>query len=150
MSTRRALACFLVVALAVLVVAAPASAAKPKKGSWFSDLLDDDNPSSIQFKVRKKGKALKKLTIFWRCENRSGYHNFRNPPFPIGINKKKKFKVIGATTPPAGQSTKDFKLKGKFTSRKKARYSMKLKGCGPKTKGKLRHQSSIERPRAVS
>ena len=82
------------------------------------------------------GKKLKKLTIFWRCGKSSGYHNFSNPPIPTGINKKK-FKVIGATTPPSGQSTKDFKLKGKFISGKKAKYSMKLENCGPKTKGKL-------------
>ena len=133
----KALVGLLFVALAVLAVAAPASAVKPKSGFWFSADPDDENDlGSVQF-VLVKGKELKKVTIFWRCGTRSGYHNFRNPPFPIGINKKKKFKLIGATTPPAGQSTTDFTLKGKFTSRKKARYSMKLKGCGPKTTGML-------------
>ncbi len=144
MARGRTLVGFLFVALAVLTVAVPANAFKPKSGSWFSaavDPNDENNLSSVQFKVAK-GKKLKKVTIFWRCGNRSGYHNFSNPPVPIAINKKKKFKLIGATTPPAGQSTKDFHLKGKFTSRKKARYSMKLKGCGPKTTGKLTYAGS--------
>ena len=139
MAAGRTLVGLLIVALALLAVAAPANAGKPKSGFWFSEAVDpndEDNLSSIQFNV-VNGKKLKKLTIFWRCGNKSGYHNFSNPPIPIGINKKKAFKVIGATTPPAGQSTKDFKLKGKFTSAKKARYSMQLKGCGPKTTGKL-------------
>lgn len=144
MAIRRTLVA-IAVALAALAVVAPASAVKPKSGSWFSaavDPRDEDNLSSIQFKVAKSGKKLKKVTIFWRCGNSSGYHNFRNPPIPIGINKKKRFKLIGATTPPAGQSTKDFTLKGKFVSRTKARYSMKLKTCGPKTTGTLDHFES--------
>ena len=135
----------LIVALTVLAVVTPANAVKPKTGSWFSaavDPNDEDNLSSIQFKVTKGGKQLKKVTIFWRCGKLSAYHNFRNPPIPIGINKKRKFKLIGATTPPAGQPTKDFTLKGRFISRKKARYSMKLKGCGPKTTGKLTYAES--------
>lgn len=129
----------LIVTLLALVVATPANAFKPKSGNWFSedvDPNDESNGSSIQFKV-KKGKKIKKVTIYWRCGDLGGYHSFRNPPFPIGINKKKKFELVGATEPPAGQSTKDFKLRGRFVSRKKARYSMKLDGCGPKTKGKI-------------
>ena len=144
MTAGKAVVGLLIVALAALAVAAPANAGKPKSGDWFSEAVDpgdEDNLSSIQFKV-VNGKKLKKVTIFWRCGNRSGYHNFSNPPIPIEINKKNEFKLIGATTPPAGQSTKDFTLKGKFTSGKKARYSMKLKGCGPKTKGKLTYADS--------
>lgn len=135
----------LIVALAALAVVAPANAGKPKPGSWFSEDVDpddEDNLSSIQFKVAKNGKSLKKVTIYWRCRDLSGYHNFTNPPIPIAVNKKKKFKLVGATTPPAGQSTKDFTLKGKFTSGKKAKYSMELEGCGPKTKGTLTHAES--------
>ena len=135
----------LIVALMALVLVAPANAVKPKSGDWFSapvDLKDENNLSSIQFKVAHNRKKLKKVTIFWRCGDLSGYHNFSNPPIPIGINKKGRFKLIGATTPPAGQSTKDFTLKGRFVSRKKARYSMKLDGCGPKTRGKLRYAES--------
>ena len=145
MAMGKTLAGLLIVALAVLAVVAPASAVKPKSGDWFSaavDRKDESNLSSIQFKVANGGKKLKKVTIFWRCRKLSGYHNFSNPPIPIGINKKKKFKLIGATTPPTGQSTKDFTLKGKFISRKKARYSMKLEGCGPKTTGKLTYAGS--------
>jgi hypothetical protein len=130
----------LIVVLTALAVVAPANAGKPKPGSWFStpvDPDDEDNLSSIQFNVAKSGKTLKKVTIYWRCRNLSGYHNFTNPPIPIGIDKKKKFELVGATTPPAGQSTKDFTLKGGFTSGKEARYSMQLEGCGPKTKGTL-------------
>jgi hypothetical protein len=59
-------------------------------------------------------------------------------PFPIGINEQQEFKLVGATTPPAGQSTKDFTLKGEFVSRRKAKYSMKLEDCGPKTRGTLK------------
>ncbi len=62
---------------------------------------------------------------------------FKNSPIPIGINKNQRFKLVGATSSPDGQSTKDFTLKGKFTSGKKASYSMKLQGCGPKTTGRL-------------
>lgn len=130
----------LLVALAALAMASPASAAKPKAGSWFSaavDPNDEDNLSSIQFKVAKNRKKLTKVTIFWRCGDQSGYHTFRNPPIPIGINKKMRFKLEGATTPPAGQSSRDFTLKGRFVSPKQASYSMKLQGCGPKTTGKL-------------
>lgn len=131
----------LVVALVVLAAVGPADAAKPKSGNWFSEVVDPDdesNFSSIQFKV-VKGKKLKKVTIYWRCGKRTGYHHFTNPPFPIAINKKKKFKMIGATTPPpeGGQSTKDFTLKGRFISRKTAKYSMKLEKCGPETTGKI-------------
>jgi len=129
-----------VVALTTLALAAPASAFQPKAGSWFSsevDPSDESNFSSIQFKVAKNRKKLTGFTIYWRCGDRSGYHTFRNPPIPTGINKKKRFKLVGATTPPSGQSTRDFTLKGIFISSKKARYSMKLKGCGPKTRGKL-------------
>lgn len=131
----------LVAALAALVVAAPANAAKPKPGFWFSELVDrndEDNLSSIQFNVAKNRKKMTQVTIYWQCRGQSGYYSFRNPPIPIGI-KKSKFKLVGATTPPTGQSTKDFTLKGKFTSRKKAKYSMKLKGCGPKTSGRLKY-----------
>ncbi len=139
----RTLAGLLVVALAALAVVGPAQAGKPKAGSWFSQLPvdpnDEDNGSSVQFKVAGNHKKLKKVTIYWRCGSKSGYHNFRNPPIPIGINKKKKFKLVGATTPPAGQSSRDFTLKGKFTSKERGRYSMKLKGCGPKIKGKLEY-----------
>lgn len=139
MRTGKTLVGILVVAFAVLVAVAPANAGKPKSGDWFSEVVDpndESNLSSIQFKVAN-GKKLKKLTIFWRCGNKSGYHNFSNPPIPIGIDKKKKFKVIGATTPPTGQSTKDFTLKGKFVSGKKAKYSMELENCGPRTRGEL-------------
>lgn len=132
----------LVVALVALTVAAPANAAKPKSGDWFSedvDPNDESNGSSIQFKVAGNRKKLKKVTIYWRCGKKSGYHHFTNPPIPIGINKKKKFKLVGATTPPSGQSSKDFTLKGKFKSRTTARYSMKLKNCGPKTTGKIKY-----------
>jgi hypothetical protein len=134
----------LVVVLTAVAVVAPANAGKPKPGSWFSaavDPDDEDNLSSIQFNLAKSGKALKKVTIYWRCRNLSGYHNFSNPPIPIGVNKKQ-FKLVGATTPPAGQPTKDFTLKGKFTSGKKATYSMQLEGCGPRTKGTLTHAES--------
>ncbi len=134
----------LIVALTAVAVTAPANAGKPKTGFWFSaavDPNDENNLSSIQFKVTNGGKKLKKVTIYWRCRKRSGYHNFTNLPIPIGI-KKKKFKLVGATTPPAGQSTKDFTLKGKFISGSKARYSMKLEGCGPKTTGKLIYAAS--------
>ena len=136
----------LVVALTALAVAAPANATvKPKSGSWFSALVDpndEDNLSSIQFKVAKSREKLTKVTIYWRCGDQSGYHSFRNPPIPIGINKQNRFQLVGATTPPTGQSTRDFTLKGKFISRKKARYSMKLKGCGPKTTGELTYAGS--------
>lgn len=131
----------LIAGLLVLAVAAPASAGKPKSGDWFSDPVDpedESNLSSVQFKVAG-GKKLKKVTIFWRCGTASGYHNFSNPPIPIGISKQKKFKLVGATTPPSGQPTKDFTLKGTFLSAKKAKYSMKLENCGPKTKGKLNY-----------
>ena len=141
MAAAKTLVGLLIVALATLAVAVPALAGKPKSGDWFSDQVDpndESNGSSIQFKV-VKGKKLKKVTIYWRCGSKSGYHNFSNPPIPVGINKKKKFKLAGATTPPAGQSTKDFTLKGRFVSRKTAKYSMKLKNCGPKTKGKIRY-----------
>ena len=137
----RILAGVLIFVLAALAVVVPANAAKPKSGNWFSeqvDPADETNGSSIQFKV-VKGKKLKKVTIYWRCGKKSGYHSFRNPPIPIGIDKKKRFKLVGATTPPAGQSSTDFTLKGKFTSSKRARYSMKLKSCGPKTTGKLKY-----------
>ncbi|MEZ5078662.1 MAG: hypothetical protein R2725_14610 [Solirubrobacterales bacterium] len=135
----------LVVALAALALAAPANAFQPKAGSWFSgevDPNDESNGSSIQFKVAKNRKKLTKFTIYWRCGDQSGYHSFRNPPIPIGINKKKRFKLVGATTPPAGQSTRDFTLKGRFVSSKKANYSMTLQGCGPKTTGRLRYAGS--------
>ncbi len=143
MAVRTTLVGLLLVALAALAaqaLTATADAGKPKTGDWFSaevDPGDESNFSSVQFKVTKSRKTLKKVTIYWRCRDLSGYHSFRNPPVPIAINRKKKFKLIGATTPPAGQSTKDFKLKGKFISRTKARYSMKLKGCGPITTGRL-------------
>ena len=140
MAMARTLVGLLVVALGLVAMAAPVDAAKPKAGTWFSDEVDvndDSNFSSVQFKVAKSGKKLKKVTIFWRCRKLSGYHSFRNPPFPIGISRKKRFKLVGATAPPAGQSSKDFTLKGRFTSRKKGRYSMKLKGCGPKATGRL-------------
>lgn len=134
------------VALGVFALATPVNAGKPKTGSWFSEVPvnpdDEDNLSSIQFKVVGHGKKLKQLTIYWKCKKKSGYHNFTNLPFPIRINKRKRFKLVGATTPPSGQSTKDFILKGRFKSRKKGRYSMKLKGCGPATKGKLTYFKS--------
>jgi hypothetical protein len=129
----------LVAALVVLAVAAPANAIKPKSGSWFSaavDPEDEDNLSSVQFKVVKNRKKLTKVTIYWRCRDESGYYTFRNPPIPIAIAKRK-FKLVGASASPDGRSTKDFTLKGRFTSPKKANYSMKLEGCGPKTTGKL-------------
>ena len=131
----------IVVVLAVALVVPPADAAKPKAGNWFSEPVDADdqsNLSSIQFKVANSRKKIKSMTIFWRCGDRSGYHNFRNLPFPIGINEQQEFKLVGATTPPAGQSTKDFTLKGEFVSRRKATYSMKLEDCGPKTRGTLK------------
>jgi len=131
-----------VVALLGLAVVGPANGAKPKTGDWFSEEVDpndESNFSSVQFKVKSHGKTIKKVTIYWRCASKSGYHTFRDSPIPIGINKKKRFKLVGATTPPDGQSSRDFTLKGKFLSRKKARYSMKLKKCGPKTKGKLKY-----------
>lgn len=135
-----------VVMLGAFVLTGPASAGKPKTGSWFSDVPinpdDEDNLSTIQFKVVSHGKKLKQLTIYWKCEDKSGYHNFTNLPFPVGINKKRKFKLVGATTPPSGQVRKDFKLRGKFVSRTKARYSMKLEGCGSATTGKLRYLES--------
>jgi hypothetical protein len=140
----KALIGVLIVALALPVVAAPANAVKPTSGDWFSAAVDPDdenNLSSIQFKVAHNRKKLVKVTIFWRCGDQSGYHNFRNPPIPIGI-KKGRFKLVGATTPPAGQSTRDFTLKGKFLSRTKANYSMKLEKCGPKTTGKLTYAGS--------
>ncbi len=140
MAVGKTLVGLLVVVFAFAAAATPVDAAKPKAGTWFSDEVDvndESNFSSVQFNVAKSGKKLKKVTIFWRCRKLSGYHNFRNPPFPIGINRKKRFKLVGATTPPAGQSSKDFTLKGRFTSRKKGRYSMKLQGCGPKTTGRL-------------
>jgi len=132
----------LVVALTALALAAPANAFQPKSGSWFSaevDPNDESNGSSIQFKVARNHKKLTKVTIYWRCGDQSGYYSFRNPPIPIAITKKKRFKLIGATTPPDGRPARDFTLKGRFISRKKARYSMKLKGCGPKTTGKLKY-----------
>lgn len=135
MTRGKALVGLLIGVLVVSAMAMPANAAKPKSGEWFSFLSDEEDPSSIQFKVAKNRKKLKTLTIFWRC---GGIHNYSNPPFPIGINKKKKFKVVGATNPPAGQSSKDFTLKGKFTGSKNGRFSMKLNGCGPATKGKLK------------
>lgn len=144
MAAGRILFGLFIVGLAVLAVVAPAGALKPKSGDWFSapvDPKDENNLSSVQFKLVNGGKKLKKVTIYWRCRKLSGYHNFSNPPIPIGV-KKRKFKLIGATTPPAGQSTKDLTLKGKFTSAKSARYSMKLEGCGPKTKGKLSYAGS--------
>ena len=131
----------LVVALAAAFPVAPANAAKPNAGNWFSERVDADdesNLSSIQFKVASNRRKIKSMTIFWRCGDRSGYHNFRNLPFPIGINEEQKFKLVGATTPPTGQSTKDFTLKGEFVSRKKANYSMKLEDCGPRTTGTLK------------
>ena len=130
----------LVVMFAALALAGPANAGKPKTGFWFSELVnpkDENNLSSIQFKVVGGGKSLKKLTIYWQCGKKSGYHNFTNLPFPIAINKNKRFKLTGATTPPSGQSQKDFTLKGRFVTKNKAKYSMKLEGCGPKTTGKL-------------
>lgn len=135
----------LVVMVAALAVAAPASAFQPKSGDWYApevDPNDEDNFSSIQFKVKKNHKQLTRFLIYWRCGDQSGYHSFKNPPIPIGINEKKRFKLVGATTAPAGQASRDFTLKGRFTSRKKARYSMKLKGCGPKTTGKLAYAES--------
>jgi hypothetical protein len=137
----RTLVKLLSAALLVLAVAAPANAARPNAGNWFSEPADADdetNLSSIQFKVADNRKQIRKLTIFWRCGDRRGYHKFRNLPFPIGINERKKFKLVGATEPPEGQSTKDFTLRGEFISRKRANYSMELEGCGPKTKGKLK------------
>lgn len=130
----------LVVALGALALAVPSNAGKPKTGEWFSNLVDannEDNLSSIQFKVVGHGKKLKQLTVYWKCKKMSGYHNFTNLPFPIGINNKKRFKVVGATTPPSGQPQKDFTLKGRFVSKTKANYSMKLEACGPATNGKL-------------
>lgn len=144
MAAGKTLIGLLIVALTVLVAVAPANAGKPKSGNWFSELVDpddEDNLSSIQFRVAN-GKKLKTLTIYWRCGNKSGYHNFTNLPIPIGINKQKKFKVIGATTPPTGQTTTDFTLKGKFVSGKEAKYSMQLKGCGSATRGKLTYAGS--------
>ncbi|MBK8295125.1 MAG: hypothetical protein IPK93_10265 [Solirubrobacterales bacterium] len=136
----------LVVMLGAFALSGPANAGKPKTGSWFSDTpvnpKDEDNLSTIQFKVVGHGKKLKQLTIYWQCGSKRGYHHYTNLPIPVWINKKRKFKLVGATTPPSGQAQKDFKLKGKFVSRKKARYSMKLKGCGPKTTGKLRYYDS--------
>jgi hypothetical protein len=138
----RTLAGFFVAALTALMLAAPASAYQPKAGDWFSgevDPNDESNGSSIQFEVAKNRKKLTKVTIYWRCGDLNGYHSFRNPPIPIGIDKKKRFKLVGATTPPAGQSTRDFTLKGRFISGTKANYSMKLQGCGPKTTGRLKY-----------
>ncbi len=144
---RTILVSLLIAALAALAVAAPASAAQPKAGSWFSsevDPKDEDNLSSIQFKVAKNRKKLVQFTIYWRCGNESGYHSFRNPPIPIGINKQQRFKLVGMAEAPSGQSqpSREFTLKGKFISRTKASYSMKLKGCGPWTRGKLSHADS--------
>lgn len=136
------LAGLLVVALVALAAVGPANAGKPKAGSWFSESVDpndEDNLSSIQFKVAGNRKKLKKVTIYWRCGSKSGYHSFRDPPIPIFINKRKKFELVGATTPPAGQPAKDFTLKGKFTSGKRATYSMKVERCGPKTTGELEY-----------
>ena len=130
----------LILALAMLVVVAPASMAKPKAGEWFSSAVDpedEDNLSSIQFKVAKNRKQLTSTTIYWQCGNQSGYYNFKNLPIPIAISKEK-FKLVGEATPPtAGKTTKDFTLKGKFISGKKAKYSMKLQGCGPLIRGEL-------------
>lgn len=129
----------LLVALVMLGVAAPANAVKPKAGSWFSgavDPNDEDNLSSIQFHVANSRKKLTGVLVYWRCGKQSGFHTFRNS-IPIAINKHGKFKLVGATTPPGRQSTKDFTLKGRFISRTKARYSMRVEKCGPKTNGKL-------------
>ncbi|MGB0119685.1 MAG: hypothetical protein WBP55_01875 [Solirubrobacterales bacterium] len=131
----------LVILFGAFVLAGPANAGKPSSGFWFSEAADpanENNLSSIQFKV-VGGKKLKKVTIYWQCGKKSGYHNFTNLPIPVGINRKKRFKLVGATTPPSGQSQKDFTLKGRFTSKKKANYSMKLQGCGTKTTGKLKY-----------
>jgi hypothetical protein len=139
-ATGRTLIGILAVALAALALAAPANALQPKSGDWYApevDPNDESNFSSIQFKVANNHKQLTKVLIYWRCGDQKGYHTFRNPPIPIFITKKGRFKLVGATEPPAGQSSRDFTLKGRFTSRKKGRYSMKLKGCGPKTTGKL-------------
>lgn len=116
-----------------------ANAGKPKSGDWFSidETPDDSDLSSIQFKVPGNGKTIKKLTIYWKCKDKPSYHEFRNPPIPIGINKKGKFKIYGATQPPSGQPQKDFELKGKFISKKLAKYSMELERCGGKQKGKI-------------
>jgi len=146
MAVRKTLIGVLILALAMLVVAVPANAGlKPKSGDWFSapvDPDDENNLSSIQFKVTNNGKRLKKVTIYWRCRDQSGYHTFRNPPIPIAITKKGRFKLVGEITPPTGQSTRDFTLAGRFLSRKKANYSMKLEGCGPRTTGRLTHVAS--------
>ena len=134
----------LAVALAMLAAAVPASAVSPKSGSWFSsaaDPDDEDNLSSIQFKVANNRKKLTSATIYWRCGNESGYYNFKNLPIPIAITKER-FKLIGEATPPTGRTTRDFTLKGKFISAKKANYSMNLQGCGPKTTGSLTHAES--------
>lgn len=129
----------LVVALAMLLVAVPASAVQPKSGSWYSSVVDpddEDNASSIQFTVANNRKKLVKVTIYWRCGNQSGYYSFRDAPVPTAI-KKGRFKLIGAAIPPTSGANRDFTLKGKFTSRRTARYSMKLERCGPKTTGEL-------------
>jgi hypothetical protein len=129
----------LILALAMLVAVAPASAVQPKAGSWFSDAVDpkdEDNLSSIQFRVANNRKKLIKVTIFWQCGDQSGYYTFKNPPIPTSITKER-FKLDGATASPDELSTKDFTFKGKFISAKKASYSMKLQGCGPATTGKL-------------
>ncbi|MGA7434489.1 MAG: hypothetical protein WBW44_02590 [Solirubrobacterales bacterium] len=134
----------LVMLIGAFALAGPANAGKPASGFWFSATVDPDNDSnlsSIQFKV-VGGKKLKKVTIYWQCGKKSGYHNFTNLPIPVGIHKKNRFKLVGATTPPTGQSQKDFTLKGRFTSKKRANYSMKLQGCGPKTTGKLKYAES--------
>lgn len=128
-----------VVALAMLVVAVPANAAQPKAGFWYSSAVDpddEDNLSSIQFRVAKNRKKLAKVTIYWRCGNQSGYYTFRDPPIPIAI-RKGRFKLVGAADPPTGTSTRDFTLKGRFISRQKARYTMKLERCGPRASGEL-------------
>ena len=135
----RTLIGLLIATVAALAVAAPASAVQPKSGFWFStavDRNDEDNLSSIQFNVANSRTKLVRTTIFWRCGNQSGYYNFKNPPIPTGI-KRERFKLVGEATPPTGELTRDFTLTGKFISRTKARYSMTLKGCGPKTTGQL-------------
>jgi outer membrane protein W len=129
----------LLVALSMLVAVAPANAVQPKPGSWFTNAVDpkdEDNLSSIQFKVANNRKKLVKVTIFWQCGDQSGYYTFKNPPIPTAITKER-FKLVGASASPDERTTKDFTFKGKFTSPKKANYSMKLQGCGPATTGKL-------------
>lgn len=126
-------------ALAALAVSAPATMAKPNAGDW--SWLDRDAPTyvnSIQFKVTRNQRSIKGMLIFWHCGNSSGYHEFRNPPFPTSINREGKFRLTGATTPPSDQGTKDFTLRGTFRSRTEAGFSMNMERCGKVQRGTLR------------